>query len=259
MIGGLCNTMFEYACGRALALRLGADLQLETSNVDADPIREYALGCFRGVNCKLVKEPKGRIIEYWGMEYHPEIFDNIEGDVTLRGYFQGWKWFSDVDAQIRKDFTIHSDAIGREAQNLVYQCLQPNTLAIHVRMGDYKSEATKSVMGMLPPSYYKEAVTLIQQAERTQMKCFIFSDEIDEAVRYLEIRAQKNVTLVRSTSSIEDLMLMGCCQHMVLANSSFSWFGAYGNMRGGIKVAPKNWFANGQDPKDIYLPQWTIL
>lgn len=241
MIGGLGNQMFEYACGRALALRLGADLQLETSNVDADPIRDYALGHFQGIKCPLVKEPQGRVIKYWGMDYHPEIFDGIDGDVTLRGYFQSWKYFSDVDAQIRKDLTLRSIEISREAIKMSYKCGTPDTVAVHVRMGDYKSDATKAVMGMLPPTYYEEAIELIQQAEKTKMQCFIFSDEIDEAVRYLEIKPHKRITLVRGMSEIEDLWLMACCRHMILANSSFSWWSAYGNMRGGIKVAPKKW------------------
>jgi hypothetical protein len=137
-----------------------------------------------------------------------------------------------------------------------YKCGEPNTVGLHVRMGDYKSEETKKVMGLLPESYYDEALKVILEAERTNLHVFLFSDEPDEAMKHLGVTKHKRLTTVRGMTDIEDLWLMACCRHLILSNSSFSWLAAYGNLRGGVKVAPKNWFANGQSSEDMCLPNW---
>jgi hypothetical protein len=259
LYGGLGNQLFIYACARALSLRLGTKLQLDTSNVDADPKREYMLHYFRGVTQPRVTESKGRIIEYWGTEYKPELFDGIEGDVTLRGYWQSWKYFIDQEKTIRTDLQLRSADLSREAVKMAGKINSSNSVMVHVRMGDYRTEeATRKVLHSLPETYYDEALKTIIAAETYRPHVFLFSDEMDEAKKLLGITRHKNLTCVTGMTDIEDLWLMANCRHAIIANSSFSWWAAFANNKKGITIAPKNWHI-GQPSEDLCPPSWLRL
>jgi phage terminase large subunit-like protein len=193
------------------------------------------------------------------MDYKPEIFDGIDGDVTIRGYFQSPKWWADCERQIRSDFVLRSTDISQECLKMAGKINSVNSIAMHVRMGDYRTEeATQKVMGILPVEYYEEALDVIQKADNQKLHVFLFSDEPEEAMKFLGITRHKHMTVVRGMTDIEDLFLMANCRHTIMANSSFSWWGAWASLKQGIRIAPKKWLVE-INSDDLCPPQWIRL
>jgi hypothetical protein len=250
LVGGLGNQCFIYATARALSLRLNTDLKLNVSRVDSDPIRDYGLGCFKGVTAPIVWESKGRIIEHWGMEYKPALLEGIEGDVTLRGYWQSEKYFKDCEKQIQEDFQFTRISSVADITSLVMK--SPYSVSIHIRRGDYLTEATQKVMGILSEDYYMAATNYIQERVSPSV-LFVFSDDSEHAETQF-----KCSPVVSGLKDYEDMWLMSRSKHHVIANSSFSWWGSWLGDQSGITIAPKRWFTE-MDSSDLIPSRWIRL
>lgn len=288
VIGGLGNQMFQYAAARALALARGLPLRLDVSGFDgyglhqgfelqrvfrcetplasADEVRAVlgwrALPVLRRILARpglatlrgkaLVVEPH---FHYW-----PGIRDVSAGSY-LQGYWQSEKYFEDVATQIRTDFTFRlpmSETNAAWAER-IGRC---NAVSLHVRRGDYVSNArTHAAHGVCSLAYYNAAARHI--AGRVEApEFFVFSDDIDWARENLDIgHSCHYIDHNRGVESYNDMRLMSLCRHHVLANSSFSWWGAWLNPRTDkLVVAPSRWFAGGRRRLDDLFPSgWVTL
>ncbi len=287
--GGIGNQMFQYAAARRLAYVNNVPLKLDISwfgKNRAETRRNYNLDCFNleaeiardnevselkshrnnpffrhlpGFLKKLVFHTGQTHIIEKAYNFDPEIL-LLKDNVYLDGYWQTDKYFNDVEDVLRSDFTFRSEP---EGQNLHYAELirNLNSVSLHVRRGDYVSSAsTGAFHGLCSLDYYRQAVTEIFR--RTDKPVFFaFSDDMEWVRENLKIDADVYyVDCNTSETCHEDMRLMSLCKHHIIANSSFSWWGAWlGSHPDKIVCAPEKWFNAKIDAHDNIPDSWIRL
>ena len=291
LTGGLGNQMFQYAAGRALALRLGVPLKLDISwfaAMGGATPREYMLPifpitateaapeeieraacCKRHILAKLLRRPKKRGRHYIvepSYNYWPG-FVSLSAPAYLDGYWQQEKYFADIAEVIRRDFTFPS-FVCPEAENLAAEIASsPKAVCIHIRRGDYLANpATNQVHGLCSPEYYKKALATLAAKLGSGLKLFAFTDEPAWVRENFDTRGYPATVIGFPEHQAEpwhDMHLMSLGAHHVLANSSFSWWGAWlaeGTHEGGLTIAPERWFALEKMRNDTPVPmRWITI
>lgn len=285
IIGGLGNQMFQYAAGRALSLKYKTPLLLDisgyakyglhqgfelqkifnskaeiASNTDIYKILGWqSLPFFRRVLSRsgmAVLRHKNYIIEPY-FHYWPS-FNQLTKDSFLQGYWQSEKYFTDVAEEIRKDFTFKIPMKNKNAE-LVLQMHQNNSVSLHIRRGDYVSNPkVMSVHGLCSVKYYQMAIKYIAEQVHSP-NFYIFSDDILWVKNNLKIDfPHYYINQNHGAESFNDMRLMSLCKHNIIANSSFSWWGAWLNANiDKLVVAPHQWFAtNDRNSQDLVSASW---
>jgi hypothetical protein len=264
--GGMGNTMFQYATGLAAAIRLGTDLALNTLSFVHDPMRQYSLGLWEGVTAPLTEELHGEIIREEGLPYNPRLVSKISKNCSLIGYFQTERYFKEIRGLLQNVFTPKQVMTDRD-KDLERQinAAGDKSVFLTVRRTDY----TKSDFhGVLSFEYYQQAINII--AEKVAPHIFVFSDEPEWCKYNLKLPYPTTIAgnYDRTTSDHlgredSELWLMRCCKHAIMANSSYSWWGAWlgADIKGGTIVAPKRWFLNApnEDARDIVPDRWIAI
>ena len=270
LIGGLGNQMFQYAAAKALALRHHTDVKVDTTELEIDPAgkftkRHFELGIFEADihiatkdelapflklgNSKVKRELQRRLPFLYrrlmavesGSPYHPEFLEYPE-NTYLSGFWQSELYFTNVAEEIRKDFTFANKIIEGNKE-LASKISITNSVSAHVRRGDYITNANANQFhGLCSLDYYNQAVSLIS-AKENGLELFVFSDDIAWCKENLKYDFP--VHFVETNDAHGDMYLMSLCKHNIIANSSFSWWGAWLN-RNPKKtvVAPKQWVAD---------------
>ncbi|MHB8533843.1 MAG: alpha-1,2-fucosyltransferase [Sulfuricaulis sp.] len=261
--------MFQYSVGRQLAEIHKTELKLDVTGFDKYSLRSYGLGVFQiqdafatqgdiravvGIGQRLAQKlrqklrlpadrKRTRYIKELEPGYDPEIL-LLSDNVYLDGYWQSEKYFSAIAHNIRREFTVASPQSGRnlELAAIMQDCV---SVSVHIRRGDYISNPqTNRFHGVCDLDYYFRCISMA--AEMTQYPhFFVFSDDLKWAQTNLKLTYP--VTFIDNNGTVnahEDLRLMSQCQHHIIANSSFSWWGAWLNARTDkIVFAPKCWLA----------------
>lgn len=173
-----------------------------------------------------------------------------EGDnVDLYGYLQSEKYFKHIETEVRRMFEFATSTPlvinGWEWHNIP-------TCAVHLRFGDYLNNPTYINLGA---EYYYKACKHIAEQVPGVVFC-IFSDDHDQAKGWF---TPFNHIMIKGNKDIDDLRLMSSCDHMIMANSSFSWWAAWlGKKEGQIVVRPAKYFQPDQrmDESDLWLQEW---
>jgi hypothetical protein len=268
IFGGLGNQMFQYACGKAVANRLGSRLYLDVSWFDSGN-RVFMLDIFPNISyspqpqrnyiARKVAALSKKIPHRTGVHlirdiYEPDYFywpgvEQIKSSVRLSGYWQNEKYFSNISSIIRKDF-MFPEFNSLEANNIAKKIKEtPCPVSIHVRRGDYvENPKINSVHGVCSPDYYKKALQIIIDKYKGEKnpELYIFSDDPDWVKNNFYTYGLPSVTVdiqEHKDKPYQDMHLMSLCKHHIIANSSFSWWGAWLSSMNGIVVAPKRWFA----------------
>jgi hypothetical protein len=279
--GGLGNQMFQYAAGRALAQRHGTDLLLDTRIFDGNTqfgfgLNHFAISARQAMPAELPPDRRQNRFYYlvWrglrlkpnlfresGLSYNPG-FNSLGDGAYLKGYWQSERYFTDIDAAIREEFRIVTPASPENAAILSEIAERP-AISLHIRRGDYvKNSRTNATHGTCTLEYYMRAVDLIAAKMTEEPVVFTFSDDPswvrENLVLPFEMRVMDHND---SDHNYEDLRLMSACRHHIIANSSFSWWGAWLNPSiDKIVVSPDRWFA---DPRmvneDIWPESWIRL
>lgn len=286
--GGLGNQMFQYSIGRYLALKHKTELKyddgfFEFKNDFNSTKRNFELNIFNTQINKATKNElnlflkKGRIQKrleslfpfferhhILNEKFHP--FDptvlNSKNNTYLNGYWQSEKYFNSVREVLLSDFTLKAQVQDKN-QLLSEKCKSNNTLAIHIRRGDYVSKAeNKEYHGVCSLDYYYSALELIKSKIHSTPEIYVFSD--DEKWVKENFKPEQSYTMVdvnKEKDSYYDLYLMSLCNHNIIANSSFSWWGAWLNSHNNkIVIAPKQWFATTKiDSSQIVPENWIRL
>ncbi|MBC7490146.1 MAG: alpha-1,2-fucosyltransferase [Glaciimonas sp.] len=287
LIGGLGNQMFQYAAGRALSLERGVSLCLDISGFSSYGLHQ-GFELQRIFNCAagIANEADMRDILGWQSSSHirhlllrkemalfrrkelvvePQFkywpgIKHVPNDCYMVGYWQSEKYFSESASQICADFTFRQSLVGQN-EKLAQQINSVNAVSLHVRRGDYATNPqTTETHGLCTLDYYRHSIQYV--AERVQQpNFFIFSDDIAWVRDNLNIPHQyQYVDCNQGEESYNDMRLMSMCNHHIIANSSFSWWGAWLNPKlDKIVVAPKNWFANQTDASDLLPQSWVKL
>lgn len=287
IIGGLGNQMFQYAAARALSIARGEELGLDTSAFDDYPLHQgFELRRVFGIAVPEVSHGELRRRYGWRISQlamrlgarwrhfplvNPRIviephFDFWSGLVDvpaasyLRGYWQSERYFGAYHDVIRADFRFAAPLDGA-AKSWAESILSENAVSMHVRRGDYVSNpVTLAVHGVCALDYYVKAVEAVATRVRNPV-FYVFSDDLQWVRENLALAYPVRVVDVNTgKASYRDLQLMSMCKHNIIANSSFSWWGAWLNANPDkVVVAPSRWFANGPQPRDIYPVSWVAL
>lgn len=278
--GGLGNQMFQYAVGRQLSLKLNVPLKFDISDFARYPLRKYELHHLNIIGdvassaevaqYKPHPSPLQRVLARWlplrkGAGYVGETrftFDpsiiSLGDNHYLEGYWQSEKYFTNIADQIRQDFTPKGEPDGENAR-MLSDIKGQTAISVHVRRGDYVSNAkTNQFHGTTPIEYYQQAANRIQASVKDPT-FYVFSDDPTWVQENIKFQANTiYVTQNGGDRSYEDLRLMRHCQHHIIANSTFSWWGAWlGEHTGQIVVAPKEWFkTESQDDRDLVPGRW---
>ena len=285
--GGLGNQMFQYAMGRALSLQHHASLILDISWFSSSMLdctkREFLLDKFPNIaTSKMVlcydkyaipkwKRVSKKLISYIfpittliqpELTYWPQI-EHIPPPVRLAGYWQSEKFFSTCTNKIMQDFTFPDLPEGTGTFLAKKIQSTPNSVSLHIRRGDYISNAKASANhGFLGQNYYQKSLQYIKN-EFGLTTIFIFSDDPDWVAKNFDCNGHTAVIIDLHLlhSPYHDMHLMSLCKHHIIANSTFSWWGAWLSMQRGLTIAPQKWFAKKkfEEYKDIYCKDWIIL
>ena len=287
LVGGLGNQMFQYACARALSLDLRVPLKFTTDNFGAynshngfelDRVFGLKLEIASGKDLArlmgwrrsllilrraLTKRPfswlaSQRFIAEPHFRYWPALLERARHGGYLQGYWQSERYFFTHAARIRTEFTFKDDFQGANLQ-IADAILQGSAISIHIRRGDYVSNPKAlAIHGICPPDYYHAAI------ETLRLRCpgarlFAFSDD-PQWVSQVLLPRYPDLVLVdhnKGKESYNDMRLMSMCHHHIIANSSFSWWGAWLNPKPDkMVIAPGRWFANGRDTCDLIPEEW---
>ena len=285
-IGGLGNQLFVYAAGKALSRRQDIPLGIDRSHFEKYPLRVFELDSFEShfeelqtgkqFSSRLTKfmVPRGSQIRRLAKKitHGPDhgfeqafIFKprsmRVRRHVGLEGYFQSWRYFGEVGDELRQEIrsVVSPSNFYSDFQNELSGA--EVSVAIHVRRGDYVSN---SYMGVVPEVYYEHALGLLQGLVG-DFQIYLFSDDLtllhDESF-LAEWRKRVRVVVAPDNSRpVESLNLIAQCDHVVMANSTFSWWGAWLGERPGRHVFyPRPWLAGALvDDRDLALPTWICL
>jgi hypothetical protein len=271
LIGGLGNQMFQYAAGRALSVRNQDILKLDVSDYDGNSSRSYALSHFRIKEVlasqqeiqfftrsrtrklfarlsKFIPQVRRLTRRQIVLERHTHYDPSIKGlcgDIYLAGYWNSEKYFKDIEEIIRHEFRM-SPPVDAENRSLARRIISTNSVNIHVRRGDYATDpAVNAVHGLCSMDYYRKAIAQMVKRVR-DAHFFVFSDEQEWVTKNLKLFNSRDVTYVthnRPDEGWKDFYLMTLCKHHIIANSTFSWWGAYlSDYPGKVVYAPSRWF-----------------
>ena len=263
--GGLGNQIFQYAMGLNLSIEKGSRFVLDLSKFDTD-VRSFKLGYF-DLDCTIITSFKVKILGSkpvkliadlfnWNI-YHVTIkdpvwslinFSNFEFEnLILDGYWSYNIYFQNTRKFLSNRLRLKSTFFNSEYNKLRKEIESVNSVAIHIRRGDYiEDQKNSDFFGIIPIDYYSNSANIIKERIENPL-FFIFSDD----PHWIENIFPKceNQIIVSSFILIEDIHefdLMRRCKHHIIANSTFSWWAAYLNdHENGVVIMPKLWYKSG--------------
>lgn len=176
----------------------------------------------------------------------------------LQGFWQSERYFADVKDQVRKDFQF-ALPLSPSDDALAQDILSHNSVSVHIRRGDYLKKRRVEECNICTENYYRRAVDYIIQHIPAPV-FYVFSDE--PAWGQAQDFFPKNTVFVSGHTGQQayiDMQLMSLCRHHIIANSSFSWWGAWlGEYEQTLTLAPNKWLKSKPYP-DILPPQWITI
>lgn len=252
--GRLGNQMFQYAALRGIAAARGYDFAIPQSNFEDEWKDHQLFETFKMPHSK----SRGYQLQpqyYQEKQFHYDqtYVDNCPDQVCLFGYFQTERYFEHIADSIREDFTF-KDHIVETCRGFIEQVSNP--IALHVRRTDYVTKSKDH-----PPcglEYYQKALTQFKNTRNV----IVFSDD-PEWCKQQELFESDRFLIAEGNDNRYDMCLISMCDDFIIANSSFSWWGAWLANRGTV-IAPSRWFGDDgytskNDTRDIIPSRWWKL
>ena len=266
LLGGLGNQLFQYSLGRKLSIIKNTNLKLDIRDFSTFyKLHKYSLNHFnikeefateQEIN-SLVSNSSTLFIEPDDLTFNNNIFD-IPENYYLRGYWQCEKYFKDIEPILIEDFTIKNNINGK---NKEISDMMSNTISVsmHIRRTDFvTNKEVNQLLGTCSIEYYIKSMEIMSD-KFNNPHFFIFSDDLKWVKENIPVKYPHTyVDHNNADTNYEDLRLMSLCTHNIVANSSFSWWGAYLNRnKDKIVISPKIWWS-GQlfNDKDIVPDMW---
>ena len=286
--GGLGNQLFQFAAGYALAREKKAILKLDVSLYRHNQYKhQFRLSQF-DLPCEIASDDE---IAHWqhlyslprkyrerlnfnGALYPPSMFleknnsfdENmfkVNLPIYLRGYWQSEKYFSDFESEIRELIVPPSD-FKEYAKTVLGAVNNTQMISVHVRRGDYLiGSASHKFRGSCQPDYYRRSIAHMERIF-PNATFVVFSDDSVAASEMLSFKSPPVFAPGNTQNPIHDLLLMSSCHHHIIANSTFSWWGAWLNRNPEkIVIGPRRWFSRNylrkHDLYDIFPPDWLTI
>lgn len=277
IIGGLGNQMFQYACGRALAEFYHVHLQLDLRGFKKYKLHQYLLDKF-SITAKTANESElikivhpehqflkklfgqqrneYRVIREKSLAYDPALTAHGP-NIYLDGYWQSEKYFINIRDIILKEFQLRQP-LDLENYQYLNSMTSSQSVSLHVRRTDYINNPLYEKCTL---NYYQQALATI--AKRSpNLHLFVFSDDPDWVKN--NIKTSFPTTFITNNigkANYLDLVLMSKCHHHIIANSTFSWWGAWlGSRTDGVVIAPNVWYTDPtKNTKDLLPTDWITV
>jgi len=247
--GRLANQMFQYASLRGIAATKGYDFCIPKTDY-GDKWKDNKL--FDVFEMKSVKNIGFISADFYSekqFHYDRKYVENCSDNVNLHGYFQSEKYFKHIEDSIREDFKFKEYILQPCVSNFNFD----EIIALHVRRTDYVSNSVNH-----PPcdlSYYERALEHFD----SNILVIIFSDDVGWCQSQKLFESERFI-ISESHNEFIDLCLMSMCHYHIIANSSFSWWGAW-LAKSKKVIAPSRWFGTEgttakNQTQDLYLDEW---
>ncbi|HBS26846.1 MAG TPA: hypothetical protein DD827_06940 [Gammaproteobacteria bacterium] len=280
--GGLGNQMFQYACAKALQLQTGANVKLDIQHSQWHARRPWQLdqfavslpvASFRDLN-QFCSQPRAELkikqLDWMAGKaqsspiyrklfrkllksnaVHPDrycikeapenskLLSTLDSPAYLDGYWQNEDYFKTQQNIIRQELTLQTLMSPSAAEFADKITMLECPISMHIRRGDYLSRKVKSMFQVMPMDYYDTAMRLLSSQNSTFV---IFSDDMTWVKEKFYSSDYPLLFVDGVHSGVEDQRLLSMCHHHIIANSTFSWWGAWlGNAKDKKVVAPKHW------------------
>lgn len=274
--GGLGNQMFQYALGRHLSLLNNTGLILDVSSYSRDKLRKFALDVFRiearvaheddfsdsGNRRKMLRQFLDKLIystkyiKERKLRFDDSILKEI-GNLHLEGFWASEKYFIGIRNTVRSDFRLKNTR--GVLKNTIDEYKKKQTVSLHVRRADFiTNKVTHEFHGVLDSDYYRKAMSIIDEKMKKPVY-LVFSDDVNWCKK--NFRGTHRMVYVDADWNLKDyeeLAFMSTCRHHIIANSTFSWWGAWLNPNPQkIVIAPEKWLRErSADTSDVIPGDW---
>lgn len=251
--GRLGNQMFQYATLKSIATKHGYDYTIPPSDFK-DPWHDHQL--FEGF--ELSSLPKENIrynqtqqrVEEGQFNFNYKLYDECPDNVDLFGYFQTEKYFEQISDDVKKDFTFKEEILS-VAKEYRITVDSNEVISLHIRRGDYVNQPWHGCCSL---EYYEKALSMFN----SDIPVIIFTDDPQWALNQ-NLFGSDRFYVSQGNSNLFDMCLMTLCDYHIIANSSFSWWGAW--LADSKKViAPQRWFgpplSEQNDTSDLIPDRW---
>ncbi|WP_290697518.1 alpha-1,2-fucosyltransferase [Amphritea sp.] len=265
LIGGLGNQLFQYAYALSL-LEQGYDVKLDVSEFDTYTLhggyslQEYIerlelatveevvetsrVGLLSTLLRKLQGKKSKRVIKESNFSYDEKMLTPNDNHYLV-GYFQSEQYFKNIRSKLLNNLSlehklsVYSESVGSAISS------SSVSVSVHIRRGDYVSDKTASIThGVCTLDYYYAALKFVED-RYSEADFYVFSDDIQWVKENLRIKRAQYISSEEKRFAGEDIYLMSQCDHNIVANSSFSWWGAWLNdNERKVVIAPKQWYAD---------------
>ena len=265
IIGGLGNQLFQYFFARSLKLKFNINVKLDLSDFEIYKLHQYNLNNF--LKLKLpISEKKYSFINFFlnkKKENDPFKFDDTIFKKKFSyydGYWQSYRYFNKFWCLFKNDFKFDNKYTNIQILNKIKNS---NSVAVHVRRGDYvDNNRTSKFHGNLNIKYYNRSIKFFENKYKN-IKFFFFSDDIEWVKKQFNNKKYHFIENDKKKIKmpISDLILMKNCKHNIIANSTFSWWGAWLNDNKSKTVCvPKYWTAKRKITDTDLIPNnWKII
>jgi len=265
--GGLGNQLFQYALGKTIEKKYNKEVKFDVSSFvsqkkftprayllnkfkteikiasDKEITKtKYTFGIFSRISCSTKKALNKFIFKKYHISYEPDFLESIKNkdSACLEGYWQSFRYVEPCIDELRKELVLKDDQ-SVLFKNTTEEILKGESVAVHIRRGDYLNAGAD--LSVLDISYYEMAHNFLSQKLKN-IHYYIFTDDVVWAKENLLFLGEENVTYISGLglSDYEEFLLMAKCKNVIIANSSFSWWGAMLNdYKDAIIVCPKDW------------------
>ena len=292
LMGGMGNQMFQYAVARNLAImnntsvKLDLNFLLDRTERESFTFRNYDLDLFnidgaiadesQSLQYKYYKSKimrkigfiktklfcrKYKIITEKHYHFDPKVLERGDNSYLI-GFWQSYKYFSEVEKEIKKDFSFKNE-MGEKAKEMLKEINDKESICVNIRRGDYvEDKKALKHHGVCGLDYYKEAKILVDEKIK-KPHYFIFSDDIQWCLKNIDFG--ENMTFVNNEYAgdrfSDKFRLMKNCKHFIIPNSSYAWWAAWlSKNEEKLVIAPKKWLADSSiNTDDVTPPNWVRI
>jgi len=255
-LGRLGNQMFQFAALKGIAKKRGYQYCIPPSQ-NRDEWREhqlfvpFKLGSVSPLNVQFIDDNRPTIME-GTFSFNEQLLDGCPDWSSIQGFFQSEKYFKHIENEIKFDFTF-KDEILEPCKEMISQ-LDSSPIALHIRRTDYITNPNHTTLGL---EYYQRALNQFNN----NVPVIVFSDDT-EWCNQQELFSSDRFLIAEGNSNYVDLCLMTLCSGHIIANSSFSWWGAWLATSEKV-IAPLDWFKDSNneniDTKDLFPETWMVI
>jgi hypothetical protein len=255
-LGRLGNQMFQYASLRGIAANRGYDFGIPPSNFrdvwqDHQLFQVFELHHLPPKNVRILDNGYAPVAKEVKFGFDELLFNQCPNEISIWGFFQSEKYFNHIKQSIKEDF-IFRQHILEPCKEMMSQ-FNTAPVSLHIRRTDYITSPNHTALSL---DYYKKALDIIGEYDYI----FVFSDDIQWCKNNLTFN---NMIFMEGFDDVEDLWMMSMCKNNIIANSTFSWWGAWLNNNENKQVIiPSKWFGISNshlNTNDLYCDKWIKL